>query len=138
MTIPYKIEKIETTQFAIFPDKVVNGAEVSIEVNSGFSFGDDLSPLKNVTSVQYKQGDALILVLEIVCYYALSDDGQEALRKVGKIPADFLRYIGSFSIGIARGVIHARTDGTVLSPIILPPVNLNETIDKDLVIKKKK
>ena len=138
MTIPYKIEKIETNQFAIFPDKVVNGAEVSIEVNSGFSAGELLSPLKNVVNVQYKQNGNLILVLEISCFFTISEEGQESVRKEGKIPVDFLRYMGSFSVGIARGVIHARTEGTVLNPIVLPPINLNDAIDKDIVIKGKK
>lgn len=138
MTIPYKIERIETNQFAIFPDKVVNGAEVSIEVNSGFSAGELLSPLKNVVNVQYKQNGNLILVLEISCFFTISEEGQESVRKEGKIPVDFLRYMGSFSVGIARGVIHARTEGTVLNPIVLPPINLNDAIDKDIVIKGKK
>ena len=138
MTIPYKIERIETNQFAIFPDKVVNGAEVSIEVNSGFSAGELLSPLKNVVNVQYKQNGNLILVLEISCFFTISEEGQESIRKEGKIPVDFLRYMGSFSVGIARGVIHARTEGTVLNPIVLPPINLNDAIDKDIVIKGKK
>ena len=138
MTIPYKIDRIETNQFAIFPDKVVNGAEVSIEVNSGFSAGELLSPIKNVVNVQYVQNGTLILVLEISCFFTIAEEGQESIRKEGKIPVDFLRYMGSFSVGIARGVIHARTEGTVLNPIVLPPINLNEVIDKDIVIKGKK
>lgn len=138
MTIPYRIERIETSQFAIFPDKVVNGEDVSIEVNMNFSVSNNLTPLKSVTNVRYIQNDNLLMVLEINCFFAISEDGQEAIKKNGKIPVDFLRYMGTFAIGIARGVIHARTEGTVLSPVVLPPINLNDTIDKDIVIKKEK
>ena len=135
MTIPYRIERIETNQFAIFPDKVVNREDISVEVNLNFSLGEGLSPLKNVTNIQYTQNGNLVLVLEISCFYSISDEGQQAIRKEGKIPVDFLRYMGSFSVGIARGIIHARTEGTVLSPVVLPPINLNDTIDKDIVVK---
>lgn len=138
MKIPYRIERIETNQFAIFPDKVINGDGVSIETDMSFHLGDNLSALKNVTNIRYTQNDCLLMVLEISCYYTISDDGQDTIRKSGRIPVDFLRYMGSFSIGIARGVIHARTEGTVLSPIVLPPINLNDTIDKDIIIKKGK
>lgn len=136
MTIPYRIERIVTNQFAIFPDKFLNKENVAVDFNLNFGVGDHISPLKNTTTVHYTQNGELLLVLEITCLYVISEEGLDAIRKVGRIPVDFLRYMGSFSIGIARGIIHARTEGTVLSPVILPPVNLNTSIDKDLIIKK--
>lgn len=138
LAIPYRIERIETNQFAIFPEAYVNGDDVSIDINMSFGINDDLSPLKNVMSVRYLQNDKLLLVLEITCFFSISEDGREAIRKNGKIPVEFLRYMGTFSTGIARGIIHAKTEGTVLNPIILPPVNLNEEIDKGIDLKQKK
>lgn len=135
MTIPYRIDRIETSQFAIFPDKMVNGEKVSVEVNLDFSLGEKFSPLKNTVNVKYIQNDNLLMIIEVICDYAISDEGIQAIRKEGKIPVDFLRYMGSFSVGIVRGIIHARTEGTILGPVILPPVNLDNAIDKDIVIK---
>lgn len=136
MTIPYKIERIDTTQFAIFPDKYINGENVSVEMDMTFSTSETISPIKNVTSIRYKQNDDILLVLEIACSFTISEEGLENLRKSGKIPVEFLRYMGTFSVGIARGVIHARTEGTVLNPVILPPANVNDSIKEDLPIKK--
>lgn len=136
MTIPYKIDRIDTTQFAIFPDKYVNGENVSVEMDMNFSTSETISPIKNVTSIRYKQNDNLLLVLEISCSFTISEEGLENIRKSGKIPVEFLRYMGTFSVGIARGVIHARTEGTVLNPVILPPANVNDSIKEDLPIKK--
>lgn len=135
MTIPYRIDRIETSQFAIFPDKMVNGEKVSVEVNLDFSLGEKFSPLKNTVNVKYIQNDNLLMIIEVICDYAIPDEGIQAIRKEGKIPVDFLRYMGSFSVGIVRGIIHARTEGTILGPVILPPVNLDNAIDKDIVIK---
>lgn len=136
MTIPYKIDRIDTTQFAIFPDKYINGENVSVEMDMNFSTSETISPIKNVTSIRYKQNDNLLLVLEIACSFTISEEGLENIRKSGKIPVEFLRYMGTFSVGIARGVIHARTEGTVLNPVILPPANVNDSIKEDLPIKK--
>lgn len=135
MTIPYRIDRIETSQFAIFPDKMVNGEKVSVEVNLDFSLGEKFSPLKNTVNVKYIQNDSLLMIIEVICDYAISDEGIQSIQKEGKIPVDFLRYVGSFSVGIVRGIIHARTEGTILSSVILPPVNLDNAIDKDIVIK---
>ena len=35
-TIPYKIDQIKISQFAVFPDKYVNGEEV--QIHASFSF----------------------------------------------------------------------------------------------------
>ena len=42
--------------------------------------------------------------------------------------------MGSISVGTLRGIIHTKTEGTVLNTIVLPPINLDEIINKDLVL----
>lgn len=36
--------------------------------------------------------------------------------------------------GTARGIIHAKSEGTLLAGIILPPINVMELIKNDLPI----
>ncbi len=74
----------------------------------------------------------LLLVAQLACYYDIAPEGFKAIREEGIIPVDFLRYMGSVSVGTIRGVIHAKTEGTVLNPVVMPPVNLEEMIQTDL------
>ena len=38
-------------------------------------------------------------------------------------------------VGTVRGIIHAKTEGTVLNAIVLPPINLTEIIKDDILIE---
>ena len=134
-SIPYRISHIETIQFAIFPDNFVNGQEVMVNTNCGYNVRSDLNQVRNVISVNYIQNEKLLLVVQLACYYDIAAEGFEAIKKEGKIPVDFLRYMGSISVGTMRGVIHAKTEGTVLNPVVMPPINLEDMIKNDLLIE---
>lgn len=133
-TIPYKISHIETAQFAIFPDNFINGQEVLINTNCGYNVRSDLNQVRNVISVNYTQNEKLLMVVQLAYYYDIAPEGVEAIKAEGKIPIDFLRYMGSISVGTIRGVIHAKTEGTVLNPVVMPPVNLEEMVKNDLML----
>ena len=62
----------------------------------------------------------------------------EELSKEGRVPVEFLRYMATIVTGTARGIIHAKTENTVLNATVLPPINLVEGIKNDLVINVKR
>lgn len=131
-SIPYRIERIENVQFAMFPHDFQNGQEVNVQTNCGYNVRSDLRQIRNVISVKFVQGDKLLLIAELACYYNVAPKGAEIIKTDGKVSVEFLRYMGSISVGVIRGVIHAKTEGTVLNPIVLPPVNLEEAIKSDM------
>ena len=133
--IPYRISHIDTKQFAVFPDKFINGDIVNINTNYNFNLRSDWSQVRCSSAIQFVQKEQLILVLEIVCYFDIAPEGIEFIKEQNKVPVDFLRYMATIVVGTARGVIHARTEGTVLSSVVLPPINLVDAIKDDLAIK---
>ena len=76
------------------------------------------------------------MILELIAYFAIAPEGIAEIQSKGSVPVDFLRYMGTIAVGAARGIIHAKTEGTVLNSIVLPPINLVEIIKDDLVIEK--
>lgn len=135
MTIPYRIFRIETKQFAIFPELFENGAALDVNSSYGFSIGLDLSTVKCASRFNYVQNDKTLLILEIFVDFQIADEGISEIKKKGAIPVDFLRYMATIAVGTARGIIHTKTEGTVLNSIVLPPVNLVETIKEDMRIE---
>ena len=133
-SIPYRISRIETVQFALFPDNFNNGQEVRVNTNCGYNVRSDVQQVRNVINVNYLQEDKLLMVAELACYYDIAPEGVKSIKAEGKIPVDFLRYMGSISVGTIRGLIHAKTEGSVLNPVVLPPVNLEEAIQNDMAL----
>lgn len=133
--IPYRISHIETKQFAIFPDKFINGDSVNIKANYNFSLRSDLTQIKCSSTIYFLQKEQLILVLEIECNFSIAPEGVDFIMEQNKVSVDFLRYMATIVVGTARGIICAKTEGTVLSSVVLPPINLVDAIKEDLFIK---
>lgn len=136
MNIPYRINQIRTAQFAIFPNKYVNGDDVSVNANFNFAVSSDLTTIRCISSFTYSQNDNLLLTTEIQCFFGISPEGIEELSKEERVPVEFLRYMATIVTGTTRGIIHAKTENTVLNSTVLPPINLVEAIKNDLVINK--
>lgn len=136
MTIPFRIRQIKTQQFAMFPDLMVNGNDVSIQSEFHFGVNKDITDIFCNTKLSYIQSENLLLTVEVNCFFSISPDGSKQLIQQGYIGVDFLRYLATIATGTVRGIIHTRTENTVLNPIVLPPLNLVDAIKQDFVFKK--
>ena len=138
MTIPYRIARIETRQFALFPDKFSLADKVEVQSSYEFAVSEDIQSVRCRSLFHYVQEDQLLMVMEVFTYFAIAQEGIEEIKKKGSIPVDFLRYMGTIAVGTARGIIHAKTEGTTLNAVVLPPINLVEIIKDDLVVAQGK
>lgn len=137
MTIPYRIASIHTNQFAMFLDKYSVGDGITINATFRYEYKPDLSTIRCTTTIQYIQNENVVMVLELGCEFAIQEQGAEAIRQSGQINVEFLRYLATIAVGTARGVIHAKTEGSMLNGLVLPPLNVVETITDSLKIQAK-
>lgn len=136
MKIPYRIVKIENNQFALFPEKYINGQEVKINISFNFAYSSDLKMIRCTSKINYLQSESVLLILENTTFFSIAPEGTANIQKDGKVPVDFLRYMATIAVGTARGIIHAKTEGSVLNSVVLPPINLEEIIKDDMMISK--
>lgn len=134
-TIPYKIQQINTLQFAFFPDKFINGNSVQTNVSFNFGYSTSLDSIRCIASIDFMQEESLVLATKVQCIFHIAPEGIEELKKEHKIPVGFLQYMATIVVGTIRGIIHAKTEGTVLNAIVLPPINLTEIIKDDILIE---
>ena len=135
-TIPYRISGIRTTQFALFPEKFINGREITVQTSFTFGYSEGLDSIRCISNFEYIQDEDILMISEIQCTFDISPEGSAELKELRKVPVDFLRYMATIATGTARGIIHAKSEGTILSAIILPPINLIEAIKNDLPINQ--
>ena len=132
MVIPYRIIQIKTQQFALFHEKYVNGEGVAVKAEYEFKVHSTLCNVVCISSFNYSQGENLLMTIQLDCTFAVSQEGFQQLQESRMIPVGFLQYLATICTGTARGVIHAKTEGTVLNTVVLPPINLLEIIKDDL------
>lgn len=131
MAISYRIKSIKTSQFAMFPEKYVNGESVDMHFQINFNVPKTLDSLKCSLKIDYVQNDNLLMTIVTECGFGINEEGIKEIREKKKIDVDFLRYIASITVGAVRGIIAAKTENTVINGIVLPPVNLTEFLKDD-------
>ena len=136
MTIPFRIRQIKTQQFAMFPDLLVNGNDVNIQSEFNFGVNKEINDIFCVTKLSYIQDEKLLLTTEVVCFFGIKEESSKQISELGRIEVGFLRYLATIAIGTVRGIIHTKTENTVLNPIVLPPLNLMEAIKDDFVFRQ--
>ena len=135
MMIPFRIRQIKTQQFAMFPDLLVNGKEVTVDSEFSFGVNAEVKNILCVTKLSYRQNDNLLLTTEVHCVFDIQEDGANQLKEQGRVVVDFLRYLATIATGTVRGIIHTKTENTVLNSVVVPPINLVEAIKEDFVFK---
>lgn len=135
MILHYKINKIETKQFAVFPENYRIDQSVNIKSSFAFNIKNDYTQIRCISKLQYVQDDRIILVLEFATYFDIAPDGSENIKLSKTIHVDFLRYMATIAVGTARGIIYAKSENTIVNSIILPPINLVDAITEDLEIE---
>jgi hypothetical protein len=135
MMIPFRIRQIKTQQFAMFPDLLVNGKEVTVDSEFSFGVNTEIKNILCVTKLSYRQDENLLLTTEVHCIFDIREDGVNQLKEQGRVGVDFLRYLATIATGTVRGIIHTKTENTVLNPVVVPPINLVEAIKEDFVFK---
>ena len=136
MMIPFRIRQIKTQQFAMFPDLLVNGKEVTVDSEFSFGVNTEVKNILCITKLSYRQDDNLLLTTELHCIFDIREDGINQFKEQGRVGVDFLRYLATIATGTVRGVVHTKTENTVLNSVVVPPINLVEAIKEDFVFKQ--
>ena len=132
--ILYKYVKVETEQFAIFEENFKQDVtDSTFQVETYFSFNQAQGVLANRMTVIVQQQSSVILKIVMVDYFKIAEESLSALTNDNRIefPQSFLQQLASLSFGTLRGVLVAKTEGTKLSNLILPPTYIGNLIDKN-------
>lgn len=122
----------------MFPDMIINGKDVTIKSEFNFGVSKDISDIFCLTKISYLQEEKLLLIVEVICFFSINEEGSKQIVEQSRIDVGFLRYLATIATGTVRGIIHTKTENTALSPIVLPPINLVEAIKDDFVLAKTK
>lgn len=136
--IPFRIFKIENDPIELHADLVedLSGLEFGFQV----SFNGDLRNRVVGCKTDYvfrQQSGVVVSALTVYCYFMIQEDFVKSKLENNKLllGKDFLRYLSTISVGTARGIQHAKTQGTILNALVIPPINLMSMDIQDLVLE---
>lgn len=135
--IMYKYNQMELEQFALFEEgcaQEINEVQCQTEVQFGYDKKQLVFCCKMTHKMTFEGKPILKSVLN--SYFDINQESVDQLTENNIIhfPVNFLVQIASLSYGTLRGVIFTKTLGTMVNKLILPPIYLNEMIDKEYAV----
>ncbi len=133
--IRFRMVRINVDQFALLVDKAPDEG-LSYTVNLGFKGAANANRLSCEFAVEFAHNNRPIIKLGIMCEFDIHPEDWDKCIKdnVLTISKNDLGFLGSQTVGVARGVMHCKTEGTNFWNFILPPIDLTKIINEDLVI----
>lgn len=136
--IPFRIFKIANDPIELHAD--LWDKQKDVEFGAEFSFSGDLEKrlIACRSSYTFRQEATVLSSLTVYCYFEMAPEYLNNNLTDGKIVIDkeFLRYLATICVGTARGIQHAKTQGTVLNDFVIPPINLMEMGFQELELKR--
>lgn len=133
----YRFAGLELKQFATFEDSYAEDSReisISCKFTFAYNFSQNIVCCTNSVSIA-KEGDVLVKA-DLDAYFAINPESVVYLSDSGAVvlPSELQAQFASLTYGTMRGVIFAKTLGTPLSKIVLPPNDVLEVMKTPLRI----
>lgn len=140
--VKFIIKKIKTEQFAIFEENFGTGQIVELKTKVQFKLNREAKNLGVYVGFTFEQGKSIFLKIEVSCHFNIKEDSWKNFveTKTSKIiiPQDFLTHLTMITVGTARGILFAKTEGTNFNKFIIPTINVKRMLTKDAQFPLKK
>lgn len=136
--VPFRINSIETKQFSAFEDLYDSKSEIKFQQRFNFGVDPDLKIVIVLAAFRFLQKGIPFLSIEVGCNFEIEPNHWTTLysdkeKKVVLEPG-FLGHLVMLTIGTTRGVLHAKTENSVMNKLLLPTVNVNDVVKEPIEI----
>lgn len=133
--VAFKLSGIKTEQFAIFEEHYKAKQESDLGTSLHFKLNQQARQIGAFIGFDFIQTKNVFLKIEISCHFQIEKKSWETfIHEKGKkliVPKEFLAHLAMITTGTSRGVLFAKTEGTVFSSFIIPTLNVAEMIPED-------
>ena len=134
--IKFRMFGIHADQFAIL-SKSAPLEDLGLGVNINYKYANKGRIISCSTVFNFLNStQEKIMILAITCEFEIDESDYKKINNNDKtvIPKELLEYFAVHTIGTARGILFCKTESTPYNNIIIPPLNVSEMINDDMVI----
>lgn len=125
--IYYQFIKLDLAQFAVFEENYTTGGSAELTSSFRFSYSFDENMVCCSSAVVITGSAGPMLKAELNSFFKITPESVASMTNDGCItlPVELMTQFASLCYGAMRGVIYAKTMGTPLNMIMLPPNDIH-------------
>lgn len=131
--VGFALQGIKTEQFAILEENYAPKKDIGLNTGLQFKVDSENKQIGVFLSFEFIQGKKVFLKIQVSCHFKIEETAWDSFRKEDKliVPKGFLAHLAMITTGTTRGVLFAKTEGTVFSKYLIPTINVAEMINED-------
>ncbi len=134
--IGFALKRIATEQFAIVEDGYSEKANTNLVTNLRFAINKENRMVAVFALFKFEQKKNPFLLIESSCHFQITMESWTGFISSQStkiiIPKGFLGHLTMLTVGTTRGALHTKTEGTRFNQFILPTININDMVKKDI------
>lgn len=132
--IGFKLTGLKTEQFATFEENYSEKGKTGLQTGIEFKFNKEEKVIGVLVTFMFAQKKKVFLKITVSCHFTIENESFKSFCKESKIifPKGFIIHLTMITISSARGVLHAKTEGTVFNKFLLPTLDVTEIVKKDV------
>ena len=137
--VAFMLQSITTDQFAILDERIIPTEDLELRTDLSFGIHAENHTIGVFPKFTFTQNSMPVMLIEIGCHFLLKPEHWDKMKNQDGnilVPKFVMRHMAIIAVGTARGVLHAKTEGSVLNEFVLPTINVTELIDEDIMILK--
>lgn len=136
--IRFNWNRINTDEYAQLNESIDQSSEFQIEIHVAFAYFKDERIVASRFKCVFIQADKPSLLIAVSAYFNIHpEDWKEIYNEKNGVvlPLKSAQHLASLTASTARGILHTKTEGGHYNKIIVPPININEIIKSDVIMK---
>lgn len=139
--IPFALVGIQTLEFATIKELYSDdNPNVEIEINTGFAIRSlENHEIMCALEVFFLQEGKPFIKIKIGCYFSIKpEQWREYIQNEKQsiiFPKGFTDHLLMIATGTLRGILHAKTEGTIFNKFLLPTINVTVLSEGDVEIR---
>ena len=138
--IPFRLIGIKTEQFAVLVENFIENAPIQMQVSFSYGLDETKRGFTVIFNLQFITNEKSLLILKVGGHFEIEENAWNDFVQADEsekiiFPVEFVRHMGVITVGTTRGILHVRTENTILNNTLLPALNLKEIIKEDVVFE---
>lgn len=132
--VGFALVGIKTEQFATFDENYKDKTNTSLNTGLEFQFNKEGKIIVVVVTVTFEQNKKAFLKLQVSCHFKISEESFKGFCDAARItlPKGFMTHLTMITVSSVRGVLHAKTEGTIFNKYLLPTLDVTKMVKEDV------
>ena len=135
----FDLRRIQTTQYSIDEDYNLIKDPVELDTNLRFAANKEKRMIAVFSKFMFKQNQIPFIQIELMCEFQIREDSWDNLLDketlLIRLPQGVAAHLTMLTIGSTRGALHTRTEGSDFNRFMIPLIDVNKILDKDIEIE---